>query len=225
MGPVAAPATAVLAVMFWLASADVNRAGEPERLFQAAKAGDVAAVLGLLDRGTPVDCIEPGSQMTPLMYAAALGRLDAARLLLSRGASLTPVTPGCGTPLAHAARGGDAEMVRLLLAQGADPNACNPQGFSPTMCAAAKDNVEAVDSLLAGGANINAADDYGQTALIVAAGTGSNAALKRLLVAGADLRMRDLGGGDAATTAERERNEDGAALLRAALAPASATGR
>jgi ankyrin repeat protein len=58
---------------------------------------------------------------TPLQYAATWGQLDAARLLLDRGARLTGQNGW--TPLHYAAAEGHRETVELLVERGADVNA------------------------------------------------------------------------------------------------------
>ncbi|GAA5157976.1 ankyrin repeat domain-containing protein [Pseudonocardia eucalypti] len=57
--------------------------------------------------------------------AAELGRVDAARLLVSLGFPVNP--PGGRTPLHEAAWRGDLEMVKTLLELGADPEALDAE--------------------------------------------------------------------------------------------------
>lgn len=58
-------------------------------------------------------------------YACAHNRLEAAKLLLQKGAELDAIPPGfdyAGTGLHNAALHGRREMVEFLIAQGANPN-------------------------------------------------------------------------------------------------------
>jgi ankyrin repeat protein len=59
------------------------------------------------------------------VYACAHGRLEAAKLLLEKGAEINSIPPGfdyAGTALHNAALHGQREMVEFLLEKGADPN-------------------------------------------------------------------------------------------------------
>lgn len=74
----------------------------------------------LMGRGARID-LKDNMGNTPLMVAARIGNVDAARLLLSRNAQVN-ATNGVGeTPLIMAVQQRDLVMTRLLLAQGADP--------------------------------------------------------------------------------------------------------
>jgi len=59
------------------------------------------------------------------VYACAHNRIEAARLLLQKGAEIDAIPPGfdyAGTGLHYAALRGHRQMVEFLLDQGADPN-------------------------------------------------------------------------------------------------------
>ena len=59
------------------------------------------------------------------IYACAHNRLEAARLLMQKGAEINAIPPGfdySGTALHNAALHGHREMVQFLIKQGADPN-------------------------------------------------------------------------------------------------------
>src|SRR5690606_1223799 len=68
---------------------------------------------------------------TALMWAAAAGHVDVARLLLDAGASANARSTAGDTPLHFAAAGGDAALIDLLLERGADPGAVNAGGRRP----------------------------------------------------------------------------------------------
>jgi outer membrane protein assembly factor BamB len=93
-------------------------ADDGEDLREAARVGDPARVRALLDRGVKADS-EGRHGLTALMLAAASGRLDLARLLVEKGASVNARERFFGqTVLAQAARGKQPEMVRWLLENG-----------------------------------------------------------------------------------------------------------
>ncbi len=75
-----------------------------------------------------------GSQggLTALHYAARDGRIDAARLLINRGADINQLTLGdSSSPLLVATINGNYELAMFLLEQGADPNLASEDGATP----------------------------------------------------------------------------------------------
>ena len=98
--------------------------------------------------------IEQGG-FTPLLFAARLGYLDAARLLLAAGAHVDVATPGGTTALVVAAHSGHGALAALLLENGADPNA-GGAGYTALHAAVLRDDPDLVEALLAQGANPNA---------------------------------------------------------------------
>ena len=92
----------MLLCALWIGALGVTVAGQ-ERLVDAARRGDVAAVRGLLDRGASVNDAQ-GDGMTALHWAAYNDDVESAKLLLTRGASVDAVTRnGKLTPLMVAA--------------------------------------------------------------------------------------------------------------------------
>src|ERR1035437_4890680 len=74
---------------------------------------------------------------TPLMYAAALGSLDAVKLLVEAGAKVNAANDFGATPLMWCA--GDLAKVRYLLSKGASVTARSEAGRTPLSIAAAYD--------------------------------------------------------------------------------------
>ncbi|MDT7834658.1 ankyrin repeat domain-containing protein [Aquabacterium sp. OR-4] len=110
--------------------------------------GQVLALL-MAHPQTQIDLANVAGE-TPLMIAALKGRLDAARQLLDRGATLER---DGWTPLHYAASGPEATLVKLLLDRGARPDARSPNGSTPLMMAARNGTEAAVALLLARGAD------------------------------------------------------------------------
>ena len=92
---------------------------------------------------------------TPLLFAARLGDLAAAGLLLAAGAHVDVATPGGTTALVVAAHSGHGALAALLLENGADPNAAGA-GYTALHAAVLRDDPVLVEALLAHGANPNA---------------------------------------------------------------------
>jgi ankyrin repeat protein len=68
---------------------------------------------------------------TPLHLAATHCHVDAARLLIEKGAKIDAKAVGGTTPLDLAAQAGCADMVNLLIAKGAKVNLRDDQGRTP----------------------------------------------------------------------------------------------
>ena len=68
---------------------------------------------------------------TPLHLAATHCHVDAAKVLLDKGAKIDAKAVGGTTPLDVAAQAGCVDMVNLLLAKGAKVNARDDQGRTP----------------------------------------------------------------------------------------------
>ena len=69
--------------------------------------------------------------MTPLLFAARDGLLDAATLLVEAGADVNQPDPNGITPLLMAITNGQLPVARLLLERGADPKAADWYGRTP----------------------------------------------------------------------------------------------
>lgn len=68
---------------------------------------------------------------TPLLFAARMGDLETAKLLLAKGAGVDVASPEDGTPLLIASAGGYEDLALYLLEKGADPNALDASGIAP----------------------------------------------------------------------------------------------
>ena|GEM_PF-1685154 len=135
-----------------------------------------------------------GYQMTPLHWAARMGHLDVAKLLLRHGALVGSRTSRGMTPLHMAAFRGHASMTALLLDNGATVTATDSFGASPLHLAAISGSVPTIQTLLSRGAPIDAPGSSGATPLIEAIHQGKIKAVFALASAGADLKKRDNAG-------------------------------
>ncbi len=68
---------------------------------------------------------------TPLLFAARVGNLESARVLLAAGADVNATTPEDGTALVVATASGHEEFASFLLENGADPNVSDATGITP----------------------------------------------------------------------------------------------
>jgi len=130
---------------------------------------------------------------TPLMYAAALGSLDAVKMLVEAGAAVNTANDFGATPLMWCA--GDLAKTRYLLSKGASVAARSKVGRTPLAIAAAYDgSVEIARLMIEKGADVKTVDESGASVLEIAASV-NNLEVARLLAArGADVNTTDKDG-------------------------------
>jgi ankyrin repeat protein len=112
-----------------------------------------------------------GGELTPLVYAARSGSVDAARVLIDAGADVNQLTRYGWSPLLAATQNRNYRMGAFLIERGADVNLANKGGWTPLYLATDNRNLEGGDYptrapdmdhlefiklLLAAGANVNA---------------------------------------------------------------------
>jgi ankyrin repeat protein len=96
-------------------------------------AGGGSHGVGIVRSGVPPQGEQlptPGG-MTPLLFAARDGRLDAARVLVEAGANLNAVDPNGMTPLLMAISNNKLGVAQLLVDKGADVHAVDWYGRTP----------------------------------------------------------------------------------------------
>jgi ankyrin repeat protein len=149
----------VLAAAIGMIASTVAVAGEP--LFDAANAGDTAAIERLLANGAAVDSRDR-DHATPLIVAALGGRQDAVALLLAKGADAMARNSGGFTALHAAAYSGAVPVAELLLDNGTAVNdAANKAGAAPLMLAAEEDRGAVAELLITRGAAVGQPEIHG----------------------------------------------------------------
>ncbi|MBN1239615.1 MAG: ankyrin repeat domain-containing protein [Gammaproteobacteria bacterium] len=86
-----------------------------------------------------------GGELTPLVYAARTGSIDAARALLEAGADVNQVTRYGWSPLLAATQNRNYRMGKFLIEHGADVNLANKGGWTPLYLATDNRNLEGGD--------------------------------------------------------------------------------
>ena len=104
-------------------------------LIGAIRRQDVAAVKQMLADKVDPNAPDQPLGLTPLAWAAAVGNVEIAGLLLERGAQVNGKNGDGATPLHVASFLGRAGVVELLLAKKGDPNARNTKGETPLVLA------------------------------------------------------------------------------------------
>lgn len=94
-------------------------------LLDAARSGDSAPLLALIDQGAPVN-LRDSSGNSALMLAAYHGHAELVRALTARGAEVDLMNDRGQSPLAGVAFKGHTEVAKVLLEAGADPEAGTP---------------------------------------------------------------------------------------------------
>jgi ankyrin repeat protein len=86
-----------------------------------------------------------GGELTPLIYAARTGSIDAARVLLDAGADVNQVSRYGWSPLLAATQNRNYRMGKFLIERGADVNLANKGGWTPLYLATDNRNLEGGD--------------------------------------------------------------------------------
>jgi ankyrin repeat protein len=86
-----------------------------------------------------------GGELTPLVYAARSGSIEAARVLLDAGADVNQVTRYGWSPLLAATQNRNYQMGKFLIENGADVNIANKGGWTPLYLATDNRNLEGGD--------------------------------------------------------------------------------
>ena len=160
----------------------------------------------LLEAGAPVDVFE----------AAALGRTDRVRELITQDPSLSEARSADGFTALHlSAFFGHPETSRLLVELGVDVAAVslNDMNLQPLHSAAASGSAQTVTLLLEAGAAANARQQGGFTALHAAAMSGYMQMARELLDHGADPELSTGDGKDAVAMALSKGHEEMVTLL------------
>jgi ankyrin repeat protein len=165
-----------------IAAANACGSGPALPLALVAARNAVGTVRQLLAAGHPPD--QPDGGLTPLMWAARNGALEAMAALIQAGADVNARDTRNGwTPLLHAVHTQQPAAIRLLLQQGADPNA-RTAAVTPLLMAAADPDPAPVALLLEYGADPSARGFGGSTALSQAVSGGALSDIDRPLLGG-----------------------------------------
>lgn len=161
---------------------------------RAADEGDVDKLKTFLDMGADIER-ESVRDWTPLVLAILGQRVEAVKLLLSRGASVSHRARTL-PPLVHALTKEGTELMELLVEHGADLKSLSGKDHKNALHWAASEGMpKAVKYLLGKGMDIEAKSKRGCTPLLLAADCGHAQVADILLEHGANLNARSENGG------------------------------
>jgi ankyrin repeat protein len=125
-------------------------AQDGKKFYSSIRANDLAGLKAVLDQGASPN-VADNRQITPLMYAAEIGSVDAMRMLIDRGADVNAQNAFGSTALMWSVS--EPVKLRLLLDRGAEVNSVAKSGRTALIVAAfTNPSAEAVGLLLAKGA-------------------------------------------------------------------------
>lgn len=190
-----------IAVILLLNCVTLALAGPSEDLLEAARNGEIDAVVELLAKGADVNAKSKSidrAGRTALMFASEKGNLKLVQALLASGADVNMQDITGGTALQYAAISGNLNVVKVLLDKGADvntkENTTYSMGRNALMFASENGHDDVVQLLFAHGAKINDQDGRGQTALIYASSEVHSKVVQLLLADRADVNIKSKSG-------------------------------
>jgi ankyrin repeat protein len=170
------------------AQANINYA-----LLSASARGDTVQIWWLLRYGAEIET-QTWEKVTPLIFAVANNKLDAARQLLSYGADPNARTSMLENPLTLAVKNDNVEMAELLIRDSAIVNSTDRFGATPLHYAALNGFFYPADLLLYYDAKASARSFDGTTPLMAAVWSGNIDVADLLLQNGAKCTERDNNG-------------------------------
>ncbi|KAK3930848.1 Kinase D-interacting substrate of 220 kDa [Frankliniella fusca] len=175
---------------------------------------NISALQGFLENKRAVVDDRDENGATALHVAAAKGKLQFVRELISHGADANAEDNDQWCALLCAAKEGHADICVELLDNGADIEHKDMGGWTALMWASYKGKEDVVDVLLERGADINACGNFHIPSLIWAAGRGHTEIALKLIQAGAKINFGDKYGTTALVWACRKGD---VAIVRAIL--------
>jgi uncharacterized protein len=141
-------------------------------LIQACIAANMETIRYLVEYGSNVNAMNDNVEDnyfklsmygTPLMHAAARGRLDLISFLIEKGAKIDIRTHAGNTALIIAVIQTQFPAAKLLIEKGADVNDQDKNGYTVLMHAAIKNNLDFVKYLVDKGVMVNMKNKKGKT--------------------------------------------------------------
>ena len=156
----------------------MHDSGHINNIFQATIDNDLAKVKAIIKSGININQKHPQIQLTPLIQAINLRRIETVKILLVAGADPNLCQDIYATPLELATSIGNIEVIKLLLKAGANPNLCS---YSSALKRAIRiERIDIIKILIDAGADLN----HKNESLIYAANNGKFEIVKFLVDTG-----------------------------------------
>lgn len=198
-------------------NADSIHSNGKTALMMAAKKGDNAEVIRLLEKGAEPNRANNNGG-TPIMYAALSGKVETVRLLLEQGVEVNASAKNGWSALMIAATKGYTDIVQALLSSGAKPNLPDVYLWTPLMRAVYEGRFQVARMLLDHEKiKVNQPGENGVTALHLAVLNGDPALVRLLLDKGADPQQTDKFGRTPSDLAKTRKNVQLQNLLQTPL--------
>ncbi|EAZ91674.1 ankyrin repeat domain-containing protein [Crocosphaera chwakensis] len=161
-------------------------------LIEAISNFDLPKIKKLMSQGTDVNQFDWDDELTPLMLAIEIERLDIIKILLDARVNLYDSTYFEDNPLTFAVAQNNLEIIELLLEAGADPDR---GGESPPLCEAIRMGyIDIAKTLINWNASVEACTPSAITPLMIGAVTGNMEIVEILVEEGADVNATDENG-------------------------------
>ena len=133
-------------------------------LHSAVVASDFETIRQHIKAGSDLNVLEPSRASTPLITAAAVGNVEAAKILIEGSADLNYQNADGSTALHTATVFGRTDVANILINAGTDLNLKNKNGSTALHLAAFFGRIEIVKVLLENGADKTIKNNADQTA-------------------------------------------------------------
>ena len=155
----------LLALLILFSVSSCIKQTPPVDLHTAVVTDNLEVIRQHVKAGSDLNIAEPTRQSSPLITAAAMNKIEAAKILIEAGADLNHKNADGSTALHTAIVFGNSDLARILINSGTDLNLQNNDGSTALHLAVFFGHAEVVKALLAKDADRSIKNTRGHTAL------------------------------------------------------------
>lgn len=160
-------------------------------IHEAARAGDVVALLSFLDADALALNARDRHSRTPLHLASWAGHADVVHTLCKKHADVGAAAADNMAAIHFASQKGHIQVVRFLLAAGASVNASTRKGMTPLHYAIQSGNLDLAKLLIKRGASLHTVNKAGKKAIDLAKDEKSRSELQAAEASCQAVKLRD----------------------------------